>query len=128
MNNAGTVRRAALVRTAVRAAARDGALGELPVGLKIGVRSGVDTIAIELDDAPADWTITVEPAGNAPLSDRAGSPAACELAGKLISIAQQHAPGWPCYVLLGTPNGGGIRIATAATTTEQALSGPAVPS
>ncbi len=127
MNNAGTVRRAALVRAAVRAAARDGALGELPAGLKIGVRSGVDTIAIELDDAPADWTITAEPAGNTPFPDRAGSAAACELAGKLISIARQHAPGRPAYVLLGTPNGDGIRIATGATTTQQALSGPAVP-
>jgi hypothetical protein len=68
------VRRAALARTAVRAAVRDGALGDLPAGLKIGVRSGVDTIAIELDDVPADWTITIEPPSNAPVPLPAGRP------------------------------------------------------
>lgn len=101
MSNQGTVRRAALVRDAVRAARRDGELGELPAGLKIGVRSGVDSIYMVIDGAPASWVAPVEPTEDYPYRTRAGSAEALELARLLGAIAVAQAPDRSTTILLG---------------------------
>jgi hypothetical protein len=105
MGNAATVRHAAAVRAAVRAAIREGAFGELPAGIKIGVRSGVDMIYVEIDGAPDGWSAEAGPSDGFPFGRRAGSDEACALAAKLAGVAREQAPGWTVRILLCLPDG-----------------------
>lgn len=121
MSNAATVRHAAATRIAVRDAVRDGSLGELPAGLKISVRSGVDMIYIEIDGAPDDWSSEAGPSDSFPFGRRTGSAEACALAVKLGDIARERAAGSSIRILLGRSCGSGVYLPSAPVTTGKAV-------
>jgi hypothetical protein len=105
-----TTRRAALIRAAAKAALRDGILGEMPAGLKISVRAGVDMIWIEISGAPDGWSSEDGPSDSFPFGRRVGSAEACGLAAKLASIAAEQAPGYAVRFLLCPTDGNPVYL------------------
>lgn len=115
LGNAATVRRAAAIRAAVRAAVRARAFGEIPAGVKVAVRSGVDTIYVEIEGAPDDWSSEAGPSGSYPFGRRTGSAEACKLAAALAGVADEHSPGWTGQILLCRPAGNPVILETRRT-------------